>query len=111
MLYGESDTIGKERAEAVLERWVRPAIRGHGGDVSVADVTMEGDVIVEFSGACAACPLRAVTFVTAVERAFDGVPGVRSVRCESVRVSRFALRRMRELMISAGGVQGARETQ
>lgn len=100
-------TIDRKQAQALLERWVGPAIRGHGGDVAVVDVTADGDVTVEFAGACKACPLRAVTFVTAVERAFDDVQGVRSVRCESVRVSRFALRRMRELMDAGSRTQHA----
>lgn len=89
-----SERITFERAQAILEQKVRPAIRGHAGDVHVVSVTEQGDVTVEFSGACSACPLRPVTFGTAVLPAFEGVPGVGQVVCESVRMSPHAMRRM-----------------
>ena len=95
--------ISLSEAQAVLDDWVRPAVRGHGGDVRVVDVSAQGDVTVEFSGACQACPLRPVTFGTAIQPAFDSVAGVRSVRCESVRISPHAVRRMAEMMRPAPG--------
>ena len=85
-------------AQEVLDRWVRPAIHGHAGDVHVVSVSETGDVVVEFEGACRACPLKPVTLGTAVQPAFEGVPGFRSVRCESVNVSSHAMRRMAEMM-------------
>jgi Fe-S cluster biogenesis protein NfuA len=86
------------QAQDILDRWVRPAARGHGGDVRVVEVSPDGEVLVEFAGACLCCPLQAVTFGTAVQPAFDGAAGVREVRCNSVRVSPHALRRIREMM-------------
>jgi len=91
-------------AEEILGRTVRPAIRGHAGDIHVVSVNDQGDVTVEFSGACQACPLRPVTFGTAIQPAFDGVPGVRSILCESVRVSSYATRRIAELMRSSASM-------
>lgn len=91
-------SITMDEAQAALEKWVRQAIRGHAGDVTVVAVSEEGDVEVEFSGACRACPLQPVTFGCAVVPALQVIPGVRSVNCDSVRVSAHALRRMSELM-------------
>jgi Fe-S cluster biogenesis protein NfuA len=92
----QSATVAQ--AESILARHVRPAIRGHGGDVHVLSVSEQGEVHVEFSGACSACPLRPVTFGTAVLPAFEGIPGISSVHCDSVRVSPHAMRRIAALM-------------
>jgi Fe-S cluster biogenesis protein NfuA len=92
-------------AEAILAWKVRPAIRGHAGDVHVVEVSDQGDVKVEFSGACRACPLQPVTLGTAIQPAFEGVPGVRNVHCETVRVSAYALRRISALMQSSAPTQ------
>jgi Fe-S cluster biogenesis protein NfuA len=89
--------IDRARAEAILEDRVRGAIRGHGGDIHIIDISEQGDITVEFAGACRACPLRPVTFGTAVLPAFDGIAGVRSVRCDSIRVSSHAVRRLAQL--------------
>lgn len=83
-----------EEAEAVLAQHVRPAAQSHAGDIHVVCVSAEGDITVEFSGACRSCPLQPVTFGTSVLPAFEGIPGVRSVRCDSVRVSPHAMKRM-----------------
>ena len=98
---GKTRAIGLEQAQAILERWVRPAVRSHAGDVRVLQVSAEGDVLIEFSGACAACPLQPVTFGTAVRPAFADVEGVRHVLCHSVRVSTYAMKRMTEMMQNA----------
>jgi Fe-S cluster biogenesis protein NfuA len=90
--------ITQGAAQAVLDEWVRPAIASHAGDVNVVEVSPEGDVRVEFTGACRTCPLQPVTLGTAVMPAFEGIEGVREVTCRSVRVSRHAMRRMTKLM-------------
>jgi Fe-S cluster biogenesis protein NfuA len=87
-----------QRAQAALEQQVAPAIRGHGGDVRIVSVSEAGQIVVEFLGACAACPLKPVTFGTAVQIVLERVEGVTSVRCDSVRVSPHAIRRMRDMM-------------
>jgi Fe-S cluster biogenesis protein NfuA len=90
--------INRDEAEAILDRRVRPAIRGHAGDIRLVDISDQGEIAVEFSGACQACPLRPVTFATAVQPAFSGIAGVAGVRCESVRMSPHAMRRMAQMM-------------
>jgi Fe-S cluster biogenesis protein NfuA len=117
-----SSPVTLEAAKAALEEWARPATRSHAGDVHIASVSELGVVTVEFSGACRACPLQPVTFATAVLPAFDKLSGVADVRCETVRVSPHAMRRMRALMGGAsvqatssaasdslGGVSGPRQ--
>ena len=90
--------IDRDRAEAILAGRVRPAIRGHAGDIHIVDVSDRGEVTVEFSGACRACPLRPVAFGTAVLPAFEGIAGVTSVRCDSVRISAHAVRRLSQMI-------------
>jgi len=94
----QTQVITRDEAEAILDRHVRPAIRGHAGDIRLVDIGGQGEITVEFSGACEACPLRPVTFATAVQPAFRGIAGVAGVRCESVRVSPHAMRRMADMM-------------
>lgn len=94
---GDACIITLQEAQDILEAKVRPAIRGHAGDIHVVGVSAHGVVTVEFSGSCSACPLRPVTFGTAVLPAFENVAGVRAVSCESVRVSPHAMRRMAQM--------------
>ena len=55
-----------ERVEAVLEERVRPALRAHGGDISVDH--MEGKTLyVKLLGQCAGCPSADLTNETVVE--------------------------------------------
>ena len=45
-----------EEVESALAQDVRMFINSHAGDVKVVDISDEGDVTVEFSGACGKCP-------------------------------------------------------
>ena len=95
------EAITRADADTVLAEWVRPVLRGHGGDVRVVDVTPGGSVMIEFLGACRFCPMQPVTLGVAVRPAFDGVAGVTMVECNTVRVSPHAMQRMAELMGSS----------
>lgn len=64
----------KGRLNAALAE-IRPRIRGHAGDVVVTDAS-EGNVTVEFLGACRGCPAQAFTFLAVVEPALRAVEGV-----------------------------------
>ena len=56
----------KEQIEAVLEK-VRPSLIGDGGNVELIDVK-DGTVKVRLTGACAGCPMSAMTLKMGVER-------------------------------------------
>ena len=55
-----------ERIEAAMEEKVRPALRSHGGDISIDHV--EGKTVyVKLLGQCAGCPSADLTNETIVE--------------------------------------------
>ena len=70
-------TVDPEQLQQALQ-FVRPRLRGHAGDMT-ATVTDDGDVTIEFYGACEHCPSMAVTYAGLVQSYVEAVPGVRSV--------------------------------
>ena len=83
-----------EELETVLDRRVRPRLRIHGGDVIIAS-TENGEVRLEFQGACCGCPLAPITFKAVVEVALlHADDRVSAVTCSSNRWSRFAEERL-----------------
>ncbi|WP_214367000.1 NifU family protein [Pseudonocardia sp. H11422] len=93
-----------ERAsDALLSARVR--IRGHAGDVTVERV-QDGQVEVEFHGACRSCPALAFTYASVVEPALANVPGVRSVTSRQVHASRAALDRIQRALNKHPGERG-----
>lgn len=69
----------------------------HGGAVSASSVSPDGDVVLEFRGACRACPAVAATFYSKVAPLIRQVDGVRSVSAPNVHVSEAAVSRIRTL--------------
>jgi len=68
----------KEQIEAVLEK-VRPSLIGDGGNVELIDVK-DGTVKVRLTGACAGCPMSAMTLKMGIEEILKTeVPGVQEV--------------------------------
>ena len=64
---------------AVLDL-IRPSLMADGGDVKLIDVTEQGEVIVELTGACKGCPLSQMTLANGIERILkERVPGVMRV--------------------------------
>ena len=55
-----------KRVEAVLDEKVRPALRAHGGEISV-DRLEDGVLYVKLLGRCAGCPSADLTNETIVE--------------------------------------------
>ena len=55
-----------KRVEAVLDEKVRPALRAHGGEISV-DRLEDGVLYVKLLGQCAGCPSADLTNETIVE--------------------------------------------
>ena len=71
--------INKEDVQAVLDL-IRPSLQADGGDVKLIDVTEQGEVIVELTGACKGCPLSQMTLANGIERILkERVPGVMRV--------------------------------
>jgi Fe-S cluster biogenesis protein NfuA len=82
--------------QAALDE-VRPRIHGHNGDVSIASVSPEGDVHLQFHDACIGCPFQPMTFGGALYDPVSAVPGVREVYLDGARVSQAALQRIRRM--------------
>ena len=71
--------VDKNDVAAVLDL-IRPSLIADGGDVNLIDVTEDGKVIVELTGACKGCPLSQMTLANGIERILkERVPGVASV--------------------------------
>lgn len=71
--------VDKYDVAAVLDL-VRPSLLADGGDVKLIDVTEDGIVVVELTGACRGCPLSEMTLANGIERILrERVPGVTRV--------------------------------
>lgn len=71
--------IDKNEVSAVLDL-IRPSLIADGGDVNLIDVTEDGKVVVELTGACKGCPLSQLTLANGIERILkERVPGVVAV--------------------------------
>jgi Fe-S cluster biogenesis protein NfuA len=65
--------------EAALEV-VRPSLQADGGDVTLVNVTTDGKVELQLTGACHGCPMAMMTLKGGIERFLRGsVPGVKEV--------------------------------
>lgn len=71
--------VDKNDVMAVLDL-IRPSLIADGGDVKLIDVTDDGKVVVELTGACKGCPLSEMTLANGIERILkERVPGVEAV--------------------------------
>lgn len=69
----------REKVQAAIEK-VRPALQRDGGDVILVDVTEDGIVKVQLTGACKGCPMSQMTLKNGIEQFVKGeVPEVVSV--------------------------------
>lgn len=84
----------RQRVDAVIVEHVGRFLDSHGGAVATASVTADGDVTLQFDGACRACPAVAATFFSKVAPIVRAVPGVRSVHAPNVNVSEAAVQRI-----------------
>ena len=57
----------REKVEQALET-IRPALQADGGDVELLDVSEDGAVQVELTGACGGCPMSQMTLKGGIER-------------------------------------------
>ena len=69
----------KEKIEAALDK-VRPQLRMDGGDVKLVDVSADGVVKVQLTGACGCCPMSQMTLKMGIERILKKeVPEIKEV--------------------------------
>ena len=79
---GESNTeqTFEQKVKDVIESIIRPALRGHGGDVELVGTDDDKNVSVRLQGACQGCPGAAMTMKAGIERILRGkVPEVNEV--------------------------------
>ena len=57
----------REKVQAAIDK-IRPALQKDGGDVILVDVTEEGIVKVQLTGACVGCPMSQVTLKDGIEK-------------------------------------------
>jgi len=73
-----SDLSLQAKIEAVLDEFVRPALRADGGDVEVVGIDADRIVQVRMKGACVGCPSSTTTMTMGIEAAVKShVPEVR----------------------------------
>ena len=77
--------VERSDVAAVLEL-IRPSLQADGGDMEYVGVDDEGVVQLELQGACAGCPISALTLSMGIERILkEHVPGV--TRVEQINAS------------------------
>jgi len=70
-----------ERVAWVLESRINPMVAGHGGLVSLVEVTEQRDVLLRFGGGCHGCGMADVTLKQGIETQLrELVPEIREVR-------------------------------
>lgn len=70
-----------ERVQYVLDTEINPGVAGHGGRVSLVEVTREGVVVLQFGGGCHGCGQVDMTLKHGVEKTLrERVPEVTAVQ-------------------------------
>ncbi len=69
----------REKVEEILKK-VRPSLQADGGDVELLDVTDDGVVKVQLTGACGSCPFSTMTLKHGIEmRLKEALPEIKEV--------------------------------
>lgn len=58
----------KERLEYVIQSQVNPQLAGHGGFISLMDLTDDGIAVIQFGGGCNGCSMVDVTLKDGIEK-------------------------------------------
>ncbi len=65
-----------ERVEYLLQSQINPQLAGHGGRVSLMEITEDGLAILQFGGGCNGCSMVDVTLKEGIEKAAaERIPG------------------------------------
>ena len=85
LAYYHSDYMRKQEGELVRAKVeeilnnIRPSLQADGGDVELVDVN-EGVVSLKLTGACAGCPMSAMTLKNGIERTLkQEIPDLKEV--------------------------------
>ncbi|KMV30484.1 Fe-S biogenesis protein NfuA [Photobacterium swingsii] len=78
------DATLMERVDYVIQTQVNPQLAGHGGNVSLSEITEDGIAILQFGGGCNGCSMVDVTLKEGIEKEllaqFEGeLNGVRDI--------------------------------
>ena len=69
----------KEQVETALGK-IRPSLNADGGDVKLVDVSDDGVVKVQLTGACSGCPMSQMTLKMGIEKVLkEEIPEVKEV--------------------------------
>ncbi|NNE85026.1 MAG: hypothetical protein HKN28_13760 [Alphaproteobacteria bacterium] len=83
----------RELVETVLANQIDPLLKVHGGGVTLVDVTADGEVLLEYEGACRGCTMKSITYALGIRQKLMPLPGVTKVTVDGVRLSDAAIRR------------------
>lgn len=97
-----SATDLKSAVDQAIHHHLGRFLDSHGGAVAAASVSRDGDVTLEFDGACRACPAVAATFYSKVAPLIRQVDGVRSVHAPNVHVAEVAIQRIVSIGMPSG---------
>ena len=69
----------RDKVQSALDK-MRPTLQNDGGDVVLVDVSDDGVIKVQLTGACNGCPMSQVTLKDGIEKFLKSeVPGVKKV--------------------------------
>ena len=75
----KGDNKMKEQVETALSK-IRPSLNADGGDVKLIDVSDDGIVKVQLTGACGGCPMSQMTLKMGIEKLLkEEIPEVKEV--------------------------------
>lgn len=70
-----------ERLRWLIDSEINPQLAGHGGRVSLEEVTAEGEVVLRFGGGCQGCGMADVTLKQGIERTLrERFPEITAIR-------------------------------
>jgi len=67
MIFLKENQNMREKVQTAIDK-IRPALQKDGGDVILVDVTDEGVVKVQLTGACKGCPMSQMTLKEGIEK-------------------------------------------
>jgi len=75
------DAPAVDRIRYLLESEINPQLASHGGQVSLAEFTADGVVVLQFGGGCQGCGMADVTLKDGIEKTLlEKIPEVKGVK-------------------------------